>query len=227
MGGWIDVPGRAGSATRAYLARRASDEGAGVLVLHAWWGLSETFQGVCDRLADAGFIALAPDLYGDGRIATTVDDAQAQVEDAFGDAMADRAETGLDALLALPGLLGRQVGAVGFSMGAPWTLRLAARRPELAAVVVFYGTGENDPGDSHAAYLGHFVPGDEWESDEDVAALEAGLREAGREVTFHRYPGTSHWFVEPDRPEFDRAAADLAWARTLEFLRENLGPIGA
>lgn len=202
-------------------------QGPGVLVLHAWWGLNETFRSVCDRLADDGFVGLAPDLFGDGRVVTTPADAEARVQSADWSAMEGRAEAGLDALLAHPALLGRQVGVVGFSLGAFNALGLSRRRPEIGAVVAYYGTNGGDFSGSHAAYLGHFVPGDEWEADEDVDALAAAIRSAGREFVLHRYPGTRHWFVEPDRPEYDPEAAALAWDRTIAFLRENLGPLGA
>jgi carboxymethylenebutenolidase len=57
-----------------------------------------------------------------------------------------------------------------------------------------------------------------------VRALEERIRSAGREVTFHVYPGTGHWFVEPNRPEvYDAAAADMVWDRTLAFLKAQLG----
>ena len=58
---------------------------------------------------------------------------------------------------------------------------------------------------------------------EAVRALEEKIRAAGREVTFHVYPGTGHWFVEPNRPEYDAEAADLVWERTLAFLKARLG----
>jgi carboxymethylenebutenolidase len=58
-----------------YLARPPSGVGRGVLVIHAWWGLNEFFRGVCDRLAQAGFVAAASDLF-EGQTATTSDDAQ-------------------------------------------------------------------------------------------------------------------------------------------------------
>src|SRR5215469_11366231 len=60
---------------RAYLAVPEGGSGPGVLVLHAWWGLTEPFRRVCDRLAEAGFVALAPDLYR-GKLATTVEEAE-------------------------------------------------------------------------------------------------------------------------------------------------------
>jgi carboxymethylenebutenolidase len=62
----------------------------------------------------------------------------------------------------------------------------------------------------------------EFESQSNVDSLEAALRHAGRPVTFYRYPGTGHWFFEPDRPPaFNQAAASLAWDRTLAFLRRS------
>ena len=72
--------------------------------------------------------------------------------------------------------------------------------------------------DSRAAYLGHFAETDEFEPQSNVDELEAALRRAGRPATLQRYHGTGHWFFEPDRPQFDPAAAGLAWDRTLAFV---------
>jgi carboxymethylenebutenolidase len=73
-----------------------------------------------------------------------------------------------------------------------------------------------------AAYLGHFAEQDEWEELEWVRQMESAMRDAGRKVTLHVYQGPGHWFFEHDRPEYDPAAAELAWQRTLEFLRAQL-----
>jgi carboxymethylenebutenolidase len=77
-----------------------------------------------------------------------------------------------------------------------------------------------DFSNSRADYLGHFAELDEYETQTNVDSLEASLRRAGRPVTFFRYPGTGHWFFEPDRVEaYNPAAASLAWDRTLAFLK--------
>src|SRR5438034_3534056 len=65
-----------GRTISAYLAVPEHGSGPGVLVLHAWWGLTEPFRQVCDRLAEAGFVALAPDLYH-GKTTAAVEEAQA------------------------------------------------------------------------------------------------------------------------------------------------------
>ena len=88
--------------------------------------------------------------------------------------------------------------------------------------MAFYGTDDGDYRTARAAYLGHFAEHDDFEPLDSVRALETTIRAAGREVTFHVYPGTGHWFVEPHRPEYDAAAADLAWERTLTFLKARL-----
>ena len=113
---------------------------------------------------------------------------------------------------------------VGFSLGAYFALDLSATDPEhIRSVTVFYGTGPADYSRSRADYLGHFAETDEFEPQSEVDKLEAALRRAGRPATFHRYAGTGHWFFEPDRPNaFNRAAASLAWDRTLAFLRRPL-----
>jgi carboxymethylenebutenolidase len=194
-----------------------------VLVLHAWWGLTPFFMGLCDRLAAEGFVALAPDLHN-GKTADTVEDAEALMKQRDVERTRAAAAGGLKALRAHPAVRGRGLGVVGFSMGAAWALHLASHEPEdLAAVVLFYGTYPLEFSRSRAAFLGHYADPDDWEPEEDVRATETALREAGREVTFHKYPGAGHWFFEDNRPDaYQAEAAQLAWQRTLEFLRRYL-----
>jgi carboxymethylenebutenolidase len=208
-----------------YQALPEQPRAPGVLVLHAWWGLNETFTDACDRLARAGFVALAPDLY-EGKVVTTIEAAHAQMQQTEQRNYEATHATVLGALRFLrshPTVNGTGVGVVGFSMGAAWALQLSAEAPDdIAAVVVFYGTNALDFGDARAAYQGHFASDDEFEPSESVRELEDAIRATGREVQFHTYEGNRHWFVEPNRPEYDAAATELAWQRTIDFLREQL-----
>jgi carboxymethylenebutenolidase len=206
-----------GKSARAYLAQPA-EAGPGVLVLHAWWGLKPFFKQVCDRLAEDGFTALAPDLY-QGRIAATIGEAEellAKRDHEFMQAAVKMAKAELAARLS------GKLGVLGFSMGASWALDVAEQEPDVAAVVLYYGAGGEDFGRIRARVLGHFAEVDEWEPLDGVRAMEAGMKSAGLDVSFHIYPGCSHWFVEEDRPEYDPAAAQLAWERTLDFLQGAL-----
>jgi carboxymethylenebutenolidase len=202
----------------AYLASPANG-GPGVLVLHAWWGLKPFFKQVCDQLAKQGFTALAPDLY-QSRIAKTIDEAKALREDCDFELMGSIVKTGKDHLTALNEV--RPVAVLGFSMGAAWSLVVAENDPNVLAAVLFYGAGEADFSKVKAKILGHYSETDEWEPLEYVRAMEAEMKSAGLDVTLHIYPKAGHWFVEEDRPEYDSAAALLAWSRTYEFLRKNL-----
>jgi carboxymethylenebutenolidase len=113
---------------------------------------------------------------------------------------------------------------VGFSLGGSWAIYMSTIAPDdIAAAVIFYSTGAGDFSAARAAYLGHFAANDEWEPEEEVHAMEENMRAAGRELTFHTYPGAKHWFAEPNRPEYNPQAAELAWGRTVAFLREKLG----
>ena len=195
---------------------------AGVLVLHPWWGLNADVRTYVDRLADAGFAAAAPDLY-DGELATTIPEAE-RLSDELNEDLADALVlASVDSLGAEIGDPSARIAALGMSMGAAWAVWLPAQRPEVAATVVYYGT-VSGPSLSRARtpVLGHFAESDQFETDETVAAFEATLRTAGREVTIHRYPGTGHWFAEPSTPAYDEAAAELAFERTIDFLRREL-----
>lgn len=202
-----------------FLAIPPLGSGAGVLVLHPWWGLNDTIRSVCSRLADSGFVAFAPDLYH-GKIASTIPEAKA-LANALDDNQASRDVLQAASYLGqLPEVIGAGLGVIGFSLGAFLALNLSNSDPEhIRRVVIFYGTGPDDFSRSEAEYVGHFAMADEFEPAASVDALEASLRRSGRPVTFYRYEGTGHWFFEADRNDaFNEAAAKLAWNRTLAFL---------
>jgi carboxymethylenebutenolidase len=209
---------------RGYLAVPSHPKGA-VLVLHAWWGLNDFFKGYADRLASQGYLAFAPDLY-DGPVAKTVEEAKVlHSEKEKDDVRMKTIILGAEEFLrSNPSVSGRKIGVIGFSMGAAWSYLLSTMKPEsVGAVVVFYGAWPTDFSKAKAAFLGHFSPDDEWEPIDGIKATESKLREAGRDVEFHFYPGTKHWFVEENRPvEYNRDAADLAWKRTIAFLDNKL-----
>ncbi|MGH9209578.1 MAG: dienelactone hydrolase family protein [Acidimicrobiales bacterium] len=196
--------------------------GPGVLVLHAWWGLTPFFKQVCDRLADEGFVALAPDLYG-GRTTDDPESARALLADTDMDAAVQLVRSSLFTLRSLPATPEAPVGVVGFSMGASWALWLASRVPDLVgATVVFYGSQNIDMAPATSSFLGHFAETDELVAEDELTLLEAELRLLDKDVTFHRYPDTEHWFFESDRPAYHEASAKLAWDRTVAFLHQHL-----
>lgn len=215
----FDADGRVGS---GYLAVPPSGGGPGVLVLHAWWGLNSFFKDFCDRLAEAGLVAFAPDLYA-GKVAATIEEAQALLNGQDSAAMSAIASGGLASLRAQSATRGDAVGMIGFSMGAGWAVALAAEQPgDIVAVALFYGCAEGDFAAARASFLGHFAETDSWEPLEYVRQMEANIRAAGRDMTLHLYPNAQHWFAETDRPEYNKDAAELAWQRTLDFLRQHL-----
>jgi carboxymethylenebutenolidase len=194
-----------------------------VLVIHAWWGLNGFFKSVCDRLAEAGFVAAAPDLF-EGKVATTPAAAKRLRAAPKREPTYKTLIRTIEQLRQHPAVKGELIGVVGFSMGGHWALWLAGR-PELpiGAVVTFYGSRAGDFSKSRAAFLGHFAERDEWVSEAALKKLKQTLARANRPAEFFTYPGTSHWFFEADRSEvYDAQAAGLAWDRTLEFLWQNL-----
>ncbi len=218
-----------GRTISAYLAVPEHGSGPGVVVLHAWWGLTEPFRRVCDRLAEAGFVALAPDLYR-GKTTAAVEEAQAlgaaldrEVERWRGDIAGAVQVLRQHTATHLADARGK-LALVGFSLGGAYALDMSVNlAEEIAAVVTFYDSYPGlDYRRASAAYLCHFAEDDPFLPAEKVAQMEQALQAAGRPVTVYTYPGTTHWFFEENRPEYDAQAAHIAWERTIAFLHERL-----
>lgn len=224
-GSEIEIPAEGGSLP-GYRARPASGRGRGVLVLHEAWGLVDQIREVCDRLARAGFSALAPDLFR-GRRGGTVEEAVALAGSLEPERVTADVEAAVAALLAEETLDGLRLGAVGFCMGGHLALVAASRSAQVAAAVDFYGIHPTFPVDFErirAAVLGIFAEQDEFIPAEAVEGLRADLEAAGVRAHLRVEPGVGHGFMNDARPErHDAVAADSSWDRMLAFLRAELG----
>ncbi len=212
---------------RAYMSVPESGGGPGVLVFHAWWGLTDDFTAVCDWLASEGFVALAPSLYPDNITAQTIPEAEAlrDVHDEYAGEIESFVLATVDQFRAMPEVHHGPIGVIGFSLGSWWAVQASLARPDdVAAVVSVYGAAEGDFSNAKAAYLGHFAENDQYEPAEFVQGFEEQVKAAGRPVTFYHYPGVSHWFFEPSQTEaYDPEATALVKERTVAFFREHLG----
>ncbi len=204
----------------AYLAAPEKG-GSGILVLPSWWGLKPFFKQVCDQLAEHGYTALALDYYN-GRVGNTIEETQTLQQEVEGDpsVMSAMVKAAKDHLVSLRP--GKPIGAMGFSMGTDWAVMTAAKEPDVAATVLFYGGWSVDFSKMRSKVLGHYAETDEWYSFDRAQDMEQKMKAAGVNVTIHLYRGTAHWFMESDRPEYNSESAQLAWQRTFEFLKDNL-----
>jgi carboxymethylenebutenolidase len=211
-----------GSACSGYLATPAAPA-PGVVVLQEWWGLVPHIREVCDRFADAGFVALAPDLYH-GRATEEPDEGEKLMMDLRLDDAARDMGGAVDHLLGRPDVRPKRVGAVGFCMGGALVFALASLRP-IDAAVPFYGVPMHDleTAGTRAAFLGHFAEDDDWATPELGRSTFGGLRSAGLEAELHVYSGTEHAFFNDTGDTYDAGAAALAWNRTVTFLHRVLG----
>jgi carboxymethylenebutenolidase len=193
----------------------------GVLLLHPWWGVTPAVHGWADRLVSAGRRVVVPDLYGGVTVATE-DEAEELAQATLNDpAAAAFVEQCADDLAAD----GRPWAAMGFSMGAYLACGLAGRGDTGPAELILGYCGRPPvAGDVRTRHVDlHVAPGDPWFDDEELAAVEGGFRNAGSEVTVHRYEGAGHWFAEEGSPGYEPVAAALARDRVLDRLRRSAG----
>jgi carboxymethylenebutenolidase len=206
-----------------YVVEPQTGTGQGVLVLHAWWGLNTFFKKLCGRVAKEGFVVLAPDLY-DGETASTIEEAEELSSKLKSETVSQTITQAAQRLLALSGPGKRSLGVIGFSLGGSWALWLTEQKSSpVAATVVFYATRPGNYRDSPSALQFHLAETDVYEPASEVKRLQESLAAAGKAATLYTYPGTTHWFFEQDREDaYVATAAELAWNRTIVFLRDHL-----
>ena len=212
-----------GKPTNGYLAKPGRDHAPGVIVIQEWWGLQDQIRGICDRLARAGYEALAPDLYGGVNVA--YHDREA----------ANAAMSSLDFLDATDNIVrgaaqylarsGAKVGLTGFCLGGAVTVLGAVRVAEISAACCFYGMPPREVArarDVKVPFQGHFSKHDDWCTPEFVAGFTEGLKAGGVMHDIYIYDA-AHAFMNEQRSVHDRAAAELAWGRMLEFWKRHIG----
>jgi carboxymethylenebutenolidase len=214
-----------GAKARGYLSTPESGRGPGVIVIQEWWGLVAHIKDVADRFASEGFVALAPDLYH-GDVAKSPDEA-GKLMMALNIEQTERDLRGaVEYLSAHEATEGETVGTVGFCMGGVLSLYAASKNERVGACVVFYGIHPKVKPDFErlrAPVLGLYAENDKTVPPDAMRALEDKLKEHGKSVEMHIYPGTDHAFFNDTRPEvFNAEAAADAWRRTIEFLRKHL-----
>lgn len=211
---------------KGYVVRPKAATGplGSVIVIHENRGLNAHIRDVTRRVALEGFIALAPDFLSPaGGTPDDEDQARAMIGKLDRDQTVANAQASLNFLRELEGANGK-VGAVGFCWGGGLVNRFATRSQELKAGVAYYGAQApaEDVPRIKAALMLHYAGLDE-RINAGIDAYRQALEANGKTFEIHVYEGVNHAFNnDTSAARYDKAAADLAWKRTVEFLKKNL-----
>jgi carboxymethylenebutenolidase len=228
---YVDVEAGAAGKVRSFVVYPEAAKKAPVaVVIHENKGLTDWVRSFADRLAEAGYIAVAPDLLSgfDEQHADTVafggeDAARAAIYKLDSQKVSDRLVAVTGYAKGLPAGNGK-VASVGFCWGGGQSFRLATTSPDLAQAVVFYGTAPDDPASfkSVKAPVDGFYGGRDERVNATLAATAKAMTDAGKNFESEIYDGAGHGFMrvgeDPAAAEADRKARDAAWARLTKIL---------
>jgi carboxymethylenebutenolidase len=210
-----------------FVDTKAGEKAPGVVVIQEWWGLNDQIKGVANRLSSAGYRTLVPDLYR-GKLGLDATEAEHLMSNLD---FADAAAQDLRGAIQYLKRTGSEAAVMGFCMGGALTILTVANVPEVDAGVCWYGCPPLEYVDAskiRAPLIGHFATQDAFFPPEQIEGLEAKLKAAGVKYEFYRYQA-QHAFAnetikDPPIPiKYDQPSADLAWRRTMEFLKRNVG----
>lgn len=220
----VEYVGPDGETLTGYQAR---PEGDGVypavVVLQEWWGLNEHIKDVTRRIANEGYVALAPDLYK-GQVATEPDEARKLVMELDMAAAVDEIGSAIDHLLSQESVAGDTAGVVGFCMGGRLALMSALADDNVGATVAFYGQPltSAEAGNVKSPVLGLYGADDSGIPVADVNAMAEALTAAGVPNEVQVYAGAPHAFFNDTRQSYRPDAAADAWQRTLAWFEQYL-----
>jgi len=193
-----------------------------ILLIHEWWGLNNQIKSVASEFAKQGYTALAVDLYR-GYVADTRADARALMKAVDPMAATETLNVWVKWLRA-DARAGDKVATIGWCFGGGWSLN-ASLSSQIDATIVYYGR-VNKTAEELATLkgpvLGHYATQDQWINKEMVSGFESAMDVAGKTYTSHWYDA-QHAFANPTSARYDEEDTALAWRRTLEFLKQQLG----
>jgi dienelactone hydrolase len=218
-----------GVALQGYLAWDDAAKGKrpGVIVVHEWWGHNAHARRAADKLASAGYVAFALDMFGKGKVTAHPDSAQAFVAEAMKDAEAipTRFNAALAQLKADPHVDAARIGAIGYCFGGSVVLGMARAGEDLKAVTQHPA----EPGKVKAKLLIQTGADDPMVNAEAVAAFEKEMKAAGANFRVITYPGAKHSFTNPNADKagvpglaYNASADQKSWAELLKFFKKEL-----
>jgi carboxymethylenebutenolidase len=221
----ITWPGQGGE-MKGYLATPADQSGklGTVIVIHENRGLNPHIRDVARRMALEGFVALAPDFLSPAGGTPADEEKAREMISALDPAQRIADSVATVAFLEAHEAGNGKVGAVGFCWGGGAVNDLAVNAPSLDAGVAYYGrqAAAEDAAKINAALLLHYAGMDE-RINAGIDPYKVALEAAGKEVTIHIYDGAQHAFNnDTSEARYDKAAAELAWGRTVAFFKEKL-----
>jgi carboxymethylenebutenolidase len=221
---FVKYPGATGD-VRAFMAHpKSGKKFPAVIVIHENRGLVPHIQDVTRRMANEGFLALAPDALSP--VGGTPDDVS-NVGELFKKLIPEQTTQNFVAAvkyLKTNPLSTGKVGCTGFCWGGAMTNQVAVNAPDLNAAVPYYGMPpkDEDVEKIKAPILAHYAGNDE-RINAGIPAFEAALKKYGKEYQIFMYPGAGHAFNNDSNKErYNPEAAKLAWGRTIAFFKEKL-----
>ena len=225
----VQYPGEGGTIRAFLVSKGVKETSPAIIVVQEWWGLNDHVKDIARRIAQEGYVAIAPDLYSRlGHVVTTNANEAGQLMNRL------KQEDGLKDLTATvtylksePGVDAGRIGVIGFCMGGSYTLMLPCVNADIKASVPFYGQVPNPDSPIQnlvCPILYIYGEDDGWITRADVQRLAGALKKYGKVGEIKTYPGAPHAFFNDTRKEVYRPAeAADAWGRALAFFRQHLG----
>lgn len=211
---------------KGFLARPKDGQNLpAIILIHEWWGLNKNMHDLARKFAQQGYVALAVDLY-EGKSTKDSDEAKKlatavreNMDPAF-----DNLKAAITYLKSSKQVSKDRVASIGWCFGGGWAYQMAKNDMGVKASIMYYGqfSPKDDLHHMKTTILGHFGEKDTSIKVDNVREFQATLKTLSGNHEVYIYPNAGHGFTNPDNPSYDPVAAELAWKRTMEFLKKYL-----